>query len=122
MSYEEIMIYQNAIRNKNRTELETLYLIFRRYNLMVCMINDSYDKGEYNDKEYLKRRKQLYLEQINENTYHLVNKNKEELKRIVNAVKTYKGSLTFEKVLAYNYITALKNIETDKDLIGENYV
>ena len=116
------MIYQNAIRNKNRTELETLYLIFRRYNLMVCMINDSYDKGEYNDKEYLKRRKQLYLEQINENTYHLVNKNKEELKRIVNAVKTYKGSLTFEKVLAYNYITALKNIETDKDLIGENYV
>ena len=122
MSYEEIMIYQNAIRNKNRTELETLYLIFRRYNLMVCMINDSYDKGEYNDEEYLKRRKQLYLEQINENTYHLVNKNKEELKRIVNAVKTYKGSLTFEKVLAYNYITALKNIETDKDLIGENYV
>ena len=122
MSYEEIMIYQNAIRNKNRTELETLYLIFRRYNLMVCMINDSYDKGEYNDKEYLKRRKQLYLEQINENTYHLANKNKEELKRIVNAVKTYKGSLTFEKVLAYNYITALKNIETDKNLIGENYV
>lgn len=122
MSYEEIMIYQNAIRNKNRTELETLYLIFRRYNLMVCMINDSYDKGEYNDKEYLKRRKQLYLEQINENTYHLVNKNKEELKRIVNAVKTYKGSLTFEKVLAYNYITAFKNIETDKNLIGESYV
>ena len=119
MSYEEIMIYQNTIRNKNKTELETLYLIFRRYNLMVCMINASYDKGEYNDKEYLKRRKQLYLEQLNDNTYHLANKNKEELKRIVNAVKTYKGSLTFEKVLAYNYITALKNIEIDKDLIGE---
>ena len=119
MSYEEIMIYQNTIRNKNKTELETLYLIFRRYNLMVCMINASYDKGEYNDKEYLKRRKQLYLEQLNDNTYHLANKNKEELKRIVKAVKVYEGSLTFEKVLAYNYITALKNIEIDKDLIGE---
>ena len=114
MSYEEIMIYQNTIRKKDRSELETLYLIFRRYNLMVCMINDNYDKGKYDDKEYLKRRKQLYFEQINDNTYHLINKNKEELKRIVDAVKVYKGSLTFEKVLAYNYITALKNIETDK--------
>ena len=122
MSYEEIMIYQNTIRNKKRNDLETLYLIFRRYNLMVAMINESYDKGEYDDKEYLKRRKQLYFEQINENTHHLIDKNKEELKRIINVVKVYEGSLTFEKVLAYNYITALKNIETDKDLIGENYV
>ena len=68
MSYEEIMIYQNTIRNKKRNDLETLYLIFRRYNLMVVMINESYNKGEYDDKEYLKRRKQLYFEQINENT------------------------------------------------------
>ncbi len=121
MFIEEWWIYKNIIMNENRNDLENLYLIFRKYNLIIRTIDADYDKGKYVDKEYIKRRSEFYFNHINENVHNLIDKNKKELKRIVTNFDNTKiwdnDDLTFEKALARNYIVALKNMETDKNLI-----
>lgn len=113
MAKSKIRIFLEIKNKENKTELEELYLTLRNYNFIACELVVMLQKLEISFYDFVEKRKNNYLKNINSKTKEIMTKYKKEIEKIKETTEWDTDDITFEQVFLLEYEQAIDNIIKD---------
>lgn len=113
MVKNKLRIFLEIKNKENKTELEELYLTLRNYNFIACELVVMLQKLEISFYDFVEKRKNNYLKNINSKTKEIMTKYKKEIEKIKETTEWDTDDITFEQIFLLEFEQAIKNIIKD---------